>query len=96
MDEATIVKALLDHNIVLGRIEEMCKSTQNLQLIANGRTGKLEERVTSIEKENDNRLVDLETAKKVADGQLRIVKWIGSIAIFVIGVVEPWLLKFWK
>ncbi len=91
-----IEKALLDQNLVLGRIEAGLGSVQSLQMAANGRTGKLEDRVTSLETGANKRLVDLETAKKVADGQLAVVKWVGSVLIVLVGIVEPVILHYWK
>lgn len=91
-----IEKALLDQNLVLGRIEEMCKSTQNLQLLANGRTSKLEERVNSLEEANNRKIGDLETAKNIMDGRLQGMKWIWGIAIAIVAIAEPLVLHYWK
>lgn len=91
-----VEKALLDQNLVLGRIEATCIAVQNLQAIANGRTGKLEDRVTALESANNKRLEDLEAAKNVMDGRIQGIQWFWAILIVLVGVMEPVLLHYWK
>lgn len=91
-----IEKALLDQNLVLGRIEGTVNAVKELQTAANGRTGKLEDRVRDLEKANDDRIRALETSKSEMDGRIQAVQWIWAIVIALVGISVTIILHYWK
>lgn len=89
-------KAIAEQNFTLGRIEAKVDGVASLQALANGRTTKLEDRVSELEELNDKRLRDLESAKDIVDGRLQAMRWMWAILIVIVGIIEFIIGHFWK
>lgn len=97
-----VEKALLDQNLVLGRIEGGIEEVKNLQKVANGRTEKSENNIKALELLFSTKIeavnakfetVDAERNKMI--GRVQALKWIWGGLIFLVGIAEFVLLKLW-
>lgn len=95
MDEKTIETALLGQNLILGEIKGIVGEIKNLQTVANGRIDKGESAIKAVElffstriDASNIRILSLENAKSKQDGNIQAIKWFGGIAIFLSGIVQ--------